>query len=308
MTTKLLTDHCPLGGKVVDIGAWPGGLVACLHRMGWQTIAVDKDIKRPISWTRAQILNENLVEEKSINNRFSFGEFCKIEHIEAINLNIETSAIPLESNSLDAVIFTEVIEHLWHDPLFTLSEINRILKQETGVLVLSTPNLISLRNRLNFFLGNISQVIENPFVSYLKQRRLGHLGHVRLYAPQELVTMLSLFGFQLQISFDQFEELSYSNDISSSVDDQDDNTASENSSRRESGYALQAYKKYLKKFFRSPKSYCAAFYATGLDLLEKQFPHFRPQVFVVGRKINDADFEKNYSNEVKDIVMNNSLE
>lgn len=51
--------------------------------------------------------------------------------------------IPLKDNSIDIVIYSEVIEHL-NDPKKSLSEIYRVLKK-SGKLILSTPNGLYVR-------------------------------------------------------------------------------------------------------------------------------------------------------------------
>ena len=61
--------------------------------------------------------------------------------------------IPLKSESLEYIVAGEVIEHL-HDTNFILSELNRVLVMG-GFLVLSVPNICSLRSRMKMLLGGL---------------------------------------------------------------------------------------------------------------------------------------------------------
>jgi len=63
----------------------------------------------------------------------------------------EGLSLPFTDDLFDIVICTEVIEHVV-EVRQLISEINRVLKQG-GKLILSTPNLVSLGNRLGIALG-----------------------------------------------------------------------------------------------------------------------------------------------------------
>jgi len=78
---------------------------------------------------------------------------------------------PLENNSFDAIYAGEIIEHVY-DVLFFLKECYRILKPN-GVLVITTPNLATLNDRIGFLFGRSpSQVdILHPY-RYLHIRPL----------------------------------------------------------------------------------------------------------------------------------------
>ena len=65
------------------------------------------------------------------------------------NLNVDT--LDFENNSFDLIILGEVIEHLY-DPDIILQECSRILKPN-GVLLITTPNLLSWYNRILMVFG-----------------------------------------------------------------------------------------------------------------------------------------------------------
>jgi len=61
--------------------------------------------------------------------------------------------IPVKGNSFDCIVAGEIIEHLYNTKLI-IREINRVLKKG-GVLILSVPNICSLRNRIKVLFGGL---------------------------------------------------------------------------------------------------------------------------------------------------------
>ena len=72
--------------------------------------------------------------------------------------------LPFENNYFDFVFAGEIIEHLF-DSRFFLKEIHRVLKIN-GYLILSTPNLARIDDRLKFLLGKTPRQIA-PLHPYL---------------------------------------------------------------------------------------------------------------------------------------------
>jgi len=87
--------------------------------------------------------------------------------------------LKIKPNTTDLVIALEIIEHLYDTDQF-LSEIHRILKPK-GTLILSTPNLASLPNRLRLLFGG--------YPKYLEFSRAG-AGHIHLYTLPVLKSQL----------------------------------------------------------------------------------------------------------------------
>jgi 2-polyprenyl-3-methyl-5-hydroxy-6-metoxy-1,4-benzoquinol methylase len=92
---------------------------------------------------------------------------------------------PFKDNSLDFIYAGELIEHLFDTRKF-LAECNRVLKPE-GTLVLTTPNLATLRDRFRFFAGNSPRQV-NPMHRYLWL-------HIRPFTAKELKKSLQEAGF-----------------------------------------------------------------------------------------------------------------
>jgi len=117
--------------------------------------------------------------------------------VDRLNENWET--LPYEDNYFDSVIFTEVLEHLYESPIHILQELHRVLKAN-GVLILTTPNVMKLENKLSFFLNiNIYQDIErfcyNPRYSI----------YFREYDQKDLKILLTKFIKFRKLEFHYFD-------------------------------------------------------------------------------------------------------
>jgi SAM-dependent methyltransferase len=107
----------------------------------------------------------------------------------------EKDYFPYDNGYFDTVLCCELIEHLSNDPMFMMSEINRILKTG-GHLVLTTPNISSVRA--------ISAALQgyHPgfFPAYIKPAAPGEeveARHAREYAPREIAKLMHYSGFEL---------------------------------------------------------------------------------------------------------------
>jgi SAM-dependent methyltransferase len=121
--------------------------------------------------------------------------------IRSFAIDLENDAIPTDSNSYDLVLCFEVIEHMEIDPMFLMSEINRVLKPD-GLCFLSTPNSISARNVYKILHGYAPHF----FMKYSKGRRYHR--HNLEYAPHQMHDLLRSSGFQMRKFWtrDTFEE------------------------------------------------------------------------------------------------------
>jgi SAM-dependent methyltransferase len=82
--------------------------------------------------------------------------------------------LPFESECFDIVYSVEVIEHL-RSPYDFLSECYRILKPG-GRLLISTPNILSLSSRINFFFTGFHNLYHPPSIDPKNAGRLcGHI-------------------------------------------------------------------------------------------------------------------------------------
>jgi glycosyltransferase involved in cell wall biosynthesis/SAM-dependent methyltransferase len=108
--------------------------------------------------------------------------------------NAEKDAFPYANEYFSTVLCCELIEHLFHDPMHLMSEVNRILKPG-GHLVLTTPNLAALRG--------ISAILQgyHPgfFHAYIRPAADGETDarHNREYTPREIHRLLENSGFSI---------------------------------------------------------------------------------------------------------------
>ena len=103
-------------------------------------------------------------------------------------------AFPYADEYFSTVLCCELIEHLFHDPMHLMSEVNRILKPG-GHLVLTTPNMAALRG--------ISAILQgyHPgfFHAYIRPAADGETDarHNREYTPREIHRLLENSGFSI---------------------------------------------------------------------------------------------------------------
>lgn len=101
--------------------------------------------------------------------------------------------IPLAESSVDAVIAGEILEHISESRRF-LGEIRRVLR-DGGFLVISVPNIVSLKYRMAFALGCVPALAAKADYTYSPDNPAYPRGHVRDYSFGELQRVLSDRGF-----------------------------------------------------------------------------------------------------------------
>ena len=173
----LLRALPPAPAHVLEIGTTPGTFTGILRQAGYTVAGVDLFPEQ-----RAELWRALEVEVR----------FC----------NLDEQAIPFDAASFDAVVFSEVIEHLAGSPLNALREMQRVLRPG-GSLVLSTPNQLYLKSRLKT-LADV--LLARPFESFNEFKRSMQLdgpqryyNHSRLYTMAELRWMLQQTGFAITL-------------------------------------------------------------------------------------------------------------
>jgi SAM-dependent methyltransferase len=106
-------------------------------------------------------------------------------------LDIQSDRFPFADESFDAVLFFEVIEHLATDPMRTMAEINRVTKPD-GVLLLSTPNIVSYRSIAQAIAGR------HPHLSAQYLPNASTDRHNREYTPDELAELVHASGYDIE--------------------------------------------------------------------------------------------------------------
>jgi ubiquinone/menaquinone biosynthesis C-methylase UbiE len=115
-------------------------------------------------------------------------------------VDLESTPIPVADGTFDYVLCSEVIEHMEIDPMFMLSEINRVLKFG-GCLVMTTPNITSSRA-----IWKILRGFEPHFYMHY-QRNREFYRHNYEYSLPTLRAVLRGAGFSVEIwTEDSFED------------------------------------------------------------------------------------------------------
>ncbi|GAA2521746.1 class I SAM-dependent methyltransferase [Streptomyces longisporus] len=113
----------------------------------------------------------------------------------AIRGELTDGGLPFKAASADAVLFSEVIEHLV-DPDAALDEIHRILRPG-GHLMLSTPNLAAWYNR-GLLLAGVQPVFSEVSLRAIHGRPGTEVvGHLRLYTARALREFVAASGFEI---------------------------------------------------------------------------------------------------------------
>lgn len=127
-----------------------------------------------------------------------FAEAIENLGLDVRRCDVETETLPFGDRTFDVVLFNELFEHLRINPIFTLRETYRVLKPD-GSLLLSTPNLRSLRGIRNLLVHNLGHAASPAgYSQYEKLETIGHMGHVREYTTREVSEFVSRVGFEVQ--------------------------------------------------------------------------------------------------------------
>lgn len=118
---------------------------------------------------------ENILEVK--NNNFK-----------AVNMN---DLLPYESSFFDAVVCIDGIEHL-ERPFDFIQECHRVIKSG-GILIVSTPNINSIRSRWRWFWTSHHNKCKSPLNEY----KPSPLHHINMMSYQRLRYILHTRGFKI---------------------------------------------------------------------------------------------------------------
>ncbi|MCT2590283.1 class I SAM-dependent methyltransferase [Streptomyces sp. N2-109] len=116
-------------------------------------------------------------------------------HLTAVRGELTDPGLPFADGVADAVLFSEVIEHLV-DPDSALDELRRVLRPG-GHLLLSTPNLAAWYNR-GLILAGVQPVFSEVSLRGIHGRPGSQVvGHLRLYTARALRSLLPASGFEI---------------------------------------------------------------------------------------------------------------
>ncbi|HOI32867.1 MAG: class I SAM-dependent methyltransferase [Bacteroidales bacterium] len=132
-----------------------------------------------------------------------FPEYFEIEGLKCERANIR-EGLPIEGNSVDALICQEGIEH-FSDQYGALKEFGRVLKIN-GTLLITTPNYSNIRARLSYFLSESERFnstmppneLDSIWMSQQEITNEIYFGHIFLIGIQKLRVLAKLSGFRIK--------------------------------------------------------------------------------------------------------------
>jgi len=173
---SLLVRDLPRGARVVELGAAPGDQAAALAKAGFRVTAVDIGIASD-EWAGA--------------DEGRMAALLADAGVTPVEWDLEATPYPFDDATFDAVVMTEVYEHLRDYPIRSLQEANRILRPG-GRLYFSTPNAASLMNRLRLLRG---QSVATPLPDWIGG--LPHARHAGEYTVGEVDHLMRYAGLRV---------------------------------------------------------------------------------------------------------------
>lgn len=165
LVTMALT-HLPAGARLLDIGNAPGYLAIMLAQAGYEIDGINLSD----AW----------------NSSYPDPKYVDAFRVRATD--IEKSPLPYPDGAFDAIVFTEVLEHIAiRHPRDLLPEFRRVLSH-TGVVILSTPNVCNVSNIVSLMQGN--NIFWDSDIFYGGTDR-----HNREFTPREVRRLFEENGF-----------------------------------------------------------------------------------------------------------------
>lgn len=156
------------GATLLDVGTGMGVAPRVFKKLGCRTITLDNP-----------------------QTGGSAAQNAALAGIETISCDLMSQRIELPDQSVDCVLFADVIEHFIHSPKRAIDEFFRVLKPD-GICVATTPNALRISARIRLALGysnwpNLEEFYYSEF----------HNGHHHEYTPGEFKFAFTRGGFRI---------------------------------------------------------------------------------------------------------------
>lgn len=128
---------------------------------------------------------------------YNYDVYCSdltIDHLQPLSdegikiFSLDASEkFPIENETFDAIVAGDIIEHIYDVECF-FKECNRTIKRG-GCLIITTPNLAALQDRIRFLFGRSPKQIQPCHVFYKL--------HIRPFTLRLLCDTYRMFGFRI---------------------------------------------------------------------------------------------------------------
>ena len=180
-----LLKFVPTGSQIGDIGAAPGHISRMLKKIGYNVTSYDFDPDKDM-WEAPGVLG--------------FAQVLRNEGIGVVHWDVEVvdpMTVPAQSTEpaiLDAVVFTEILEHIYRYPFASVRQVSHLVKPG-GYFVLTTPNRAYAWFRIKALFGRSS---DTDF-ELLKDSFPPHMRHVWQYTLEECCKIVEAAGFDVVV-------------------------------------------------------------------------------------------------------------
>lgn len=163
------------GSKILDFGSGPADKAVVLSDLGYNCVCLDD-------------LNDDWHhQDDNINKILSFAKNSNIEFVIK-----NDDVLPFSSGSFDLIMMNDVIEHLHDSPAKIIEDLLKLLRPN-GYLLITTPNLVNLRKRIDVILGKTNLPNFRSFYFYPGKWR----GHVREYVKSDFIELCEYAGLSV---------------------------------------------------------------------------------------------------------------
>lgn len=116
-----------------------------------------------------------------------------VEGVEGLTFNFEADRYPFADSAFDGALLCEVIQQYTDDPMFSLIELNRVIK-DGGFLVVTTPNVASW----GAIYRALNQQHPSQWPCYTTNRPGAHCIYAREYLVSEVIALVEAAGFVVE--------------------------------------------------------------------------------------------------------------
>jgi 2-polyprenyl-3-methyl-5-hydroxy-6-metoxy-1,4-benzoquinol methylase len=167
---KTVRQLVPSGGKVLDIGCAQGNFSLLLAEAGYKVIGGDID-SEALEYARM---------------KYELGD-CTF-------MVLNGRKLPFK-NKFDAIILSEVLEHVTHPKEILLECKNHL--NENGVIIIVTPNKLAPHNLPLLSYTKLKDKLEGGHANVKSSNSRWFVGHYFSFTPEELRKLLLECGFQI---------------------------------------------------------------------------------------------------------------